>query len=126
MQSALTWRPPSLAWVAGRGAIKPRSAGQLYLRRREIHSAILIAFLHQEIDITETWLPSMMTATPQEGFALAITLSRRGVKYTQPDMETLKALRPEYSHSADALTAASQVIAINFQTVAAAKKYWRG
>ena len=76
--------------------------------------------------MADTWLPSLMTATPQEGFELAITLSRRGVKYTQPDMETLKALRPEYAQSADGLTAASQVIAINFQTVSAANNYWRG
>ena len=40
--------------------------------------------------MADTWLPSLITATPQEGFELAITLSRRGVKYTQPDMETLK------------------------------------
>ena len=70
--------------------------------------------------------PSLITATPQEGFELAITLSRRGVKYTQPDMDTLKQLRPEYAQSADGLTAASQVIAINFQTVSAANNYWRG
>jgi hypothetical protein len=48
------------------------------------------------------------------------------VKYTQPDMNTLKQLRPEYAQSADGLTAASQVIAINFQTVSAANNYWRG
>ena len=76
--------------------------------------------------MTEPWLPSLMTKTPQEGFELAITLSRRGVKYTQPDMNTLKKLRPEYADSADGLTAASQVIAINFQTIAAANNYWRG
>ncbi|MFZ1223822.1 MAG: hexameric tyrosine-coordinated heme protein [Dokdonella sp.] len=52
-------------------------------------------------------------------------MSRRGVKYTQPDSATLKKLRPEYADSADGLTAASQVIAINFQTVAAANNYWR-
>lgn len=75
--------------------------------------------------MTDTWLPSMITATPQEGFELAITLSRRGVKYTQPDMATLSDLRPAYANSADGLTAASQVIAINFQTVAAANNYWR-
>ncbi len=40
-------------------------------------------------------------------------------------VEVLKALRHGYSHSSDALTAASQVIAINFQTVAAANNYWR-
>ncbi|OQY86304.1 MAG: peroxidase, partial [Chloroflexi bacterium UTCFX4] len=70
--------------------------------------------------MTEQWLNTLITATPQEGFELAITLSRRGVKYTQPDVETLKKLRPDYANSADSLTAASQVIAINFQTVAAA------
>ena len=75
--------------------------------------------------MADTWLASLVTATPQEGFELAITLSRRGVKYTQPDVDTLKKLRPEYANSADALTAASQVVAINFQTVAAANDYWR-
>ena len=76
--------------------------------------------------MSDTWLPSLQTATPQEGFELAITLSRRGVKYTQPDVAMLKKLRPDYAESASDLTAASQVIAINFQTVAAANNYWRG
>ena len=75
--------------------------------------------------MTEPWLTSLITPNPQAGFELAISLSRRGVKYTQPDMDTLKKLRPEYADSADGLTAASQVIAINFQTVAAANNYWR-
>lgn len=75
--------------------------------------------------MTDVWLTSLITATPQEGFELAITLSRRGVKYTQPDPEMLKKLRPDYAGSADSLTAASQVIAVNFQTVAAANNYWR-
>ncbi|MGB4882862.1 MAG: hexameric tyrosine-coordinated heme protein [Neisseria sp.] len=75
--------------------------------------------------MTDLWLISLITKTPQEGYELAITLSRRGVKYTQPDPEMLKKLRPVYAESADSLTAASQVIAINFQTVAAANNYWR-
>ena len=75
--------------------------------------------------MTDIWLPTLMTATPQEGFELAITLSRRGVKYTQPDSEMLKKLRPEYAESADGLTAASHVIAVNFQTISAANNYWR-
>lgn len=75
--------------------------------------------------MADTWLASLITSTPQEGFELAITLSRRGVKYTQPDVDTLKRLRPEYAESAEGLTAASQVVAINFQTVAAANNYWR-
>ncbi|MCL4803960.1 MAG: peroxidase [Anaerolineae bacterium] len=75
--------------------------------------------------MADTWLTSLITATPQEGFELAITLSRRGVKYTQPNTEVLHRLRPDYAENADSLTAASQVIAINFQTVAAANNYWR-
>lgn len=75
--------------------------------------------------MADTWLASLITSTPQEGFELAITLSRRGVKYTQPDTDVLKRLRDDYANSADSLTAASQVIAINFQTVAAANGYWR-
>ena len=42
---------------------------------------------------------------------------------TVPD-SALK-LRPEYANDHAALTAASQVIAMNFQTVAAANNYWR-
>lgn len=72
----------------------------------------------------DIWLKSLKTKTPQEGFELAITLSRRGVKYTQPDPEVLHKLRPEYANNADSLTLASQVIAIHFQTVAKANDYW--
>lgn len=75
--------------------------------------------------MSDIWLNSLITNTPQEGFELAITLSRRGVKYTQPDTEVLKKLRPDYANSADSLTATSQVIALNFQTVSAANNYWR-
>ena len=75
--------------------------------------------------MADAWLTTLITATPQEGFELAVTLSRRGVKYTQPDVNVLKELRADYAHWADSLTAASQVIAINFQTIAAANGYWR-
>lgn len=75
--------------------------------------------------MAEQWLPTLITSTPEEGFALAVKLSRMGVKRTQPDVEVLKELRPVYANDADSLTAASQVIAINFQTVAAANGYWR-
>ena len=75
--------------------------------------------------MADQWLTTLITDTPQEGFELAITLSRRGVKYTQPDAEVLQKLRPEYANDAQALMASSQVIAINFQTVSAANNYWR-
>lgn len=75
--------------------------------------------------MSEPWLSTLLTDTPEEGFALAVKMSRMGVKTTQPDVEVLHKLRPVYANNADSLTAASQVIAINFQTVAAANNYWR-
>ena len=75
--------------------------------------------------MADTWLTTLITDTPQSGFERAITLSRRCVKYTQPNAEVLQKLRPVYSNDANSLIAASQVVAINFQTVAAANNYWR-
>lgn len=74
--------------------------------------------------MTDIWLGTLKTATPQEGYELAIKLSRMGVKYTQPSDEIRQKLRADYANNADSLTAASQVVAINFQTVAAANNYW--
>ncbi len=68
---------------------------------------------------------SLITDTPEEGFHLAIKLSRKGVTTTQPDKEVLFMLREVYSRDPDALIAASQVVAIHFQTIAAANNYWR-
>jgi len=68
---------------------------------------------------------SILTATPEEGFQLAIMLARKGVTETQPDKEVLKKLRPAYSHDPDSLIAASHVVAVHFQTIAAANNYWR-
>jgi hypothetical protein len=73
----------------------------------------------------EAWLTTLKTATPQEGFELAIKLARMGVKYTQPDAEVRDRLREPYATNADSLTLASQVVAVHFQTVAAANGYWR-
>jgi len=75
--------------------------------------------------MADTWLTTLVTDTPQAGFELALTLSRRAVKYTQPSAEIREKLRPVYSNDADSLIAASQVVAINFQTIAAANNYWR-
>ena len=87
---------------------------------------IIADTINEEVLImADTWLASLITDTPQAGFELAITMSRRAVKYTQPDAAIREKLRPVYSNNADSLIAASQVVAINFQTVAAANNYWR-
>lgn len=71
------------------------------------------------------WLKSLKTPTPQKGFELAITLAREGVVYTQPSAEIRKKLRKKYAKDADSLIMVSEVIAIHFQTVAAANNYWK-
>ena len=71
-----------------------------------------------------SWLPSLKTATPEEGFDLAIKLSRMAVKKTQPDDAVREGMRPDYANSADSLTQVSHVVATNFQTIAAANGYW--
>lgn len=68
---------------------------------------------------------TLITATPEEGRALALTMVRHLVHNIQPDLDALKAGRPQYASDARGLIAASQVVAIEFQTIAAANSYWR-
>lgn len=75
--------------------------------------------------MSDTWLSSLETDSPQAGYELAIKLSRMGVKYTQPCDDTRQKLRPVYGENADSLIASSHVIATHYQTVAAANNYWR-
>jgi len=75
--------------------------------------------------MAETWLPSLKTATPQEGFELAAKLARLGVKLTQPSAEVRDRLRASYEQDSAQLIASSKVVAVHFQTVAAANNYWR-
>ena len=72
-----------------------------------------------------SWLPSLMTKTPEEGYELAIKLSRMAVKKTQPDDDARGRMRGDYANNADSLTMVSQVVATNFQTVAQANNFWR-
>ncbi len=68
---------------------------------------------------------TLITATPEEGRKLAIAIARHTVKSIQPDVSVLKANREKYSTNPDSLTAAAQVVAIEFQTIAAANNYWK-
>ncbi|MCB1407275.1 MAG: hexameric tyrosine-coordinated heme protein [Rhodobacteraceae bacterium] len=74
--------------------------------------------------MSEPWLPSLRTATPQEGYDLAVKLSRMAVKMTQPDADMRSQLRAVYEQDASALIAVSAVVATHFQTVARANNYW--
>jgi hypothetical protein len=68
---------------------------------------------------------TLITATPEEGRALALMIARHSIHNIQPDLDVLKAGRAVYAPNPDSLIAASQVVAIEFQTIAAANNYWR-
>lgn len=68
---------------------------------------------------------TLITDTPEEGRALAMTIARHTVHNIQPDPDVLKGGRPNYSTDPDSLIAVCQVVALEFQTIAAANNYWR-
>ena len=68
---------------------------------------------------------TLITATPEEGRALALAIARHTIHNIQPDLDVLKAGRISYSTDPASLIAAGQVVAIEFQTIAAANNYWR-
>jgi len=72
-----------------------------------------------------SWLPTLLTDTPEAGYEIAIKLSRMAVKKTQPDDAARNKMRPIYANDADSLIMSSHVVAANFQTVAQANNYWR-
>ena len=74
--------------------------------------------------MSDIWLSTLITPTPQTGYDLAIKLSRMAVKMTQPDANIREKLRPGYAGNASDLIPISHIVAINFQTVSAANKYW--
>ncbi len=71
------------------------------------------------------WLPSLITETPEQGYDLAIKLSRVAVKKTQPDADIRERLREAYENDAGQLIAVSHVVAVHFSTIAQANHYWR-
>ena len=75
--------------------------------------------------LDETWLPTLNTNTPQEGFELAVKLSRLAVMVAQSYDNGSQRTRPTQQDDAAQLVGAAHVIALNFQTIAAANDWWR-
>ena len=73
--------------------------------------------------LDEMWLPTLNTNTPQEGFELAVKLPRLAVVVSQSCDDNGQGARPLQPD--DALIGAAHVIALNFQTIAAANDWWR-
>jgi len=68
---------------------------------------------------------TLITETPEEGRALAFEIVRHTIHNIQPDLDVLQGGRPNYSTTPDSLIAAAHVVAVEFQTIAAANDYWR-
>ena len=68
---------------------------------------------------------SLITATAEEGRALAILIARHSVHAMQKELEVLVSGRAQYAHDPYGLIAASHVVAAEFATIAAANDYWR-
>jgi DnaJ-domain-containing protein 1 len=68
---------------------------------------------------------TLITATPDEGRALAVKLARLTVKATQPDAEIRQRLRLAYAEDHQSLIAIAQVVATEYATIAAANDHWR-
>ncbi|GII57377.1 hypothetical protein Pth03_57660 [Planotetraspora thailandica] len=68
---------------------------------------------------------SLITASPEDGRALAVLLARNTIRAIQPDVEVLRKSRGEYANDPDSLTSAAHVVSIEFATIAAANDYWR-
>lgn len=72
----------------------------------------------------EQFTSSLETETPQQGLDLAAKISWEIVKMVQPSKEIRDRLLAIYEDDAESILSACQVIAANFQTVAAANGYW--
>ncbi|HET8860757.1 hexameric tyrosine-coordinated heme protein [Marivirga sp.] len=73
----------------------------------------------------ENYLESLITKTPIEGRNLAIKLARKSIAAIQTDSEVRKKLRNDYANDTQQLISSAQVIATEFQTIAAANNYWK-
>jgi hypothetical protein len=95
--------------------------------RRNIRRTLLGDDMNRVPDSELVLVPggSLITPTPEEGRALALTMARHTVHNIQPDLDVLGGGRPNYATTPESLIAASQVVAIEFQTIAAANDYWR-
>ncbi|MBD7994587.1 hexameric tyrosine-coordinated heme protein [Arthrobacter sp. Sa2CUA1] len=68
---------------------------------------------------------SLITETPEAGRRLAMDMALHSIYAIQPDGEILKTGRTVYATDPDELIASSQVVALEFATIAAANNYWR-
>lgn len=73
----------------------------------------------------EDYMPSLITKTPLEGRMLAIKIVRKTIGAIQQDGEIKQAVRKKYQDDPELLMYATELVAMEFKTIAIANNYWR-
>lgn len=73
----------------------------------------------------EDYMPSLITKTPFEGRMLAIKIIRKTIGAIQQDSRIKKFVREKYEDDPQLLMYATELVAIEFKTIAIANNYWR-
>jgi Hexameric tyrosine-coordinated heme protein (HTHP) len=114
-------------FIAGLSPDRPR-------RMSDLSAMLPFVFIRLRYVTNRIWMEaemqlvpgnSLVTATPEDGRALAILLARNTIHAMQPDMEVLRGAREADTSDAPGLTTAAHVVSIEFATIAAANNYWR-
>lgn len=77
------------------------------------------------MSVFDDLIPTLTTETPAQGRELAIMMARKTIAAIQPDPEIRSGLRGDYAEDTAGLMQAGHIVAIEFQTIAAANNYWR-
>ncbi|MCW5581392.1 MAG: hexameric tyrosine-coordinated heme protein [Luteimonas sp.] len=73
----------------------------------------------------DDYVPSLITDTPLQGRQLAITLVRKTIGTIQKDGDAKRRVREKYEEDPMMLMRATELVAIEFRTIAEANNYWR-
>lgn len=73
----------------------------------------------------DDYMPSLITATPLEGRALAVTIVRKTIGTIQKDSEVKHKVRAIYADDPMMLMRAAELVSLEFNIIARANNYWR-
>ena len=76
------------------------------------------------MSLFDSVIPTLITDTPAQGRELAIMMARKTIASMQGDSDKRSEMRPNYADSPSLLIDAAGVVALEFQTIAAANNYW--
>ena len=102
--------------------------------RNLIRTVLLMSFLSMgsaqvvyaaDEKASDDYMPSLITKTPLEGRMLAITIVRKTIGAIQKDADIKQAVREKYQDDPQLLMYATELVAMEFETIAKANDYWR-